>query len=155
MSILEKLNAAADNHAEDTGEDHAVGDLQDMLRAAWSVMSPVQRKLFLMSDEVANVVEAGAREEFDVAGLVAELERPLEQAPGYRKVLVIAVSSDGAPGIHTCSPQVTVEQIENGDHYDLAKENAEYNGFEQPMVAIDAQDNAARQLVESAAWLLS
>jgi hypothetical protein len=39
-SILEKLFGAADNHAEDTGEpDHEVGDLQDVLRTAWNLMT--------------------------------------------------------------------------------------------------------------------
>lgn len=155
MSILEKLTAAADNHAEDTDEDHAVGDLQDMLRAAWNLMTPSQRKLLLLSDEVGNVIEAGARDELTAEDLVAELEAPSTDAPGYAKVLVVAIGSDGAPGIHTCAPQVTAEQVANGDHYDLAKENAEDNGYEGPMVAIDANDPAARQLVDSAVWLLS
>jgi hypothetical protein len=39
------------------------------------------------------------------------------------------------------------------DHYELAKGNATYNGFEEPMIAFDAQDEAGKQLGEIHVWL--
>lgn len=83
--ILEKLLEAADNHAEDTGEDHNVGDLEGLLSRAWSIMTFDQRITFLKSDEVEALVEAGAREEFSVEDLLAEVTLSLElTAQGYR-----------------------------------------------------------------------
>lgn len=70
-AILENLFTAADNHAEDAGEpDHAVGDLQDLLREVWKVLTPSQKVAFLESDTVANNLETGARDEFDVDTLL-------------------------------------------------------------------------------------
>lgn len=74
-TILNKLFDAADNHGEDTGEpDHTVGDLQDLLRKAVALMTPSQQLELLQSVEVDNMVETGAREEFDVEDLVAHFE---------------------------------------------------------------------------------
>jgi hypothetical protein len=83
--ILEKLLESADNHADDTGEDHNVGDLEGLLSRAWSIMTLDQRITFLKSDEVEALVEAGAREEFSVEDLLAEATLSLElTAQGYR-----------------------------------------------------------------------
>jgi hypothetical protein len=74
--ILELLFKAADNHGEDTGEpDHAVGDLQQLLVRAYSFLSPSQKLEFLASDEVQDLVDAGARGEFDVESLRDEINR--------------------------------------------------------------------------------
>jgi hypothetical protein len=44
---LEELFQAADDHAEAAGHsDYAIGDLQEILRAAWRVMTPKQRLRF-------------------------------------------------------------------------------------------------------------
>lgn len=77
--ILEKLLKAADQHGEDDDPDHTVGDLQDLLRKAWSIMSVGERQIFLASDEVEQVLEAGARGEFPPDGLRAELDQALHQ----------------------------------------------------------------------------
>ncbi len=71
----------------------------------------------------------------------------------YPKLVVLCTNSEGAPEFHTCSPQVTQEQIDTGEHYTLAKENAEYNGYIGPMIAFDKTDPAAKQLGEILAWL--
>lgn len=72
--ILKKLFAAADNHGEDSGEpDHTVGDLQDLLRRSWEIMSVSQKLQLLRGTEVYNVVECGARGEFEWDDLVAEI----------------------------------------------------------------------------------
>lgn len=71
----------------------------------------------------------------------------------YPKVIVLCTNSNGSPEFYTCTPEVTDEQLENGDHYDLAKESAENNGYEAPMIAFDAADEAAKQLGGILAWL--
>lgn len=74
LIALERLLQAADNHAEDAGEpDHAVGDLQDLLRAAWALMTVEQRRALVTSDAAEALIEAGGRDEFDSAGLVGML----------------------------------------------------------------------------------
>lgn len=76
--ILEKLFTAADNHGEDSGEpDHTVGDLQDLLRRSWEIMSVSQKLQLLRGTEVYNVVECGARGEFEWDDLVAEITQSL------------------------------------------------------------------------------
>lgn len=54
---LEGILDAAKAHGEEGEPDHEVGDLQDVLRAAWTMMSPDQRKMLLASDEVEAVLE--------------------------------------------------------------------------------------------------
>ena len=57
MPDLEDLFRAADTHAADAGDfDHAVGDLQTMLRAAWRAMSDRQRRDFLAQPEMSELV---------------------------------------------------------------------------------------------------
>jgi hypothetical protein len=77
--ILEKLLEAADNHAEDTGEDHNIGDLEALLSRAWSIMTHDQRITFIKSDEVEALVEAGAREEFSVEDLLGAFTTTLTE----------------------------------------------------------------------------
>lgn len=55
---LERLIEAARRHGEDSEPDHEVGDLQDILRAAWEQLTPDQRRRVIRSPEVSNVVEA-------------------------------------------------------------------------------------------------
>lgn len=71
----------------------------------------------------------------------------------YPKVVVLCSNSEGAPEFYTCTPKVTQEEVMNGEHYDRAKEEAEDNGYEGPMIAFDANDPAANQLGEILAYL--
>lgn len=73
----------------------------------------------------------------------------------YVKVAVVCVNANGEPDIHTCSPEVTEEQIDNGHHYDLAKQNAVFNGYREPMIAFDLKDDAAQKLLETHRWMFS
>ena len=52
---LETLVDMAKQHGEDSEPDHEVGDLQDLLRAAWQLMSDSQR-LELLKGEAADAV---------------------------------------------------------------------------------------------------
>lgn len=87
-NVLDKLFLAADQHAEDSAEpDHAVGDLQDLIRMLWSKL-PLQEKLdVLHSDEVDAIIELGAREAFSATDLIeqaeAEAAGTLEVHQGY------------------------------------------------------------------------
>lgn len=87
--ILEKLLDAADNHADDSGEpDHAVGDLQGLLRSAWAVMTIEQRRQLLKSDVIEQLVMDGARGEFGVDDLLNDVE-------GAVRDMACAISSAG------------------------------------------------------------
>lgn len=82
-AILEKLFKAADNHAEDTGEpDHTVGDLQDLLKAAWDLLAPSQKHDLLNSEAVENVIDTGAQGAFEANDLVAELHASVAEMQG-------------------------------------------------------------------------
>lgn len=77
----------------------------------------------------------------------------MSQNTSHVKVIVLCINANGVPEFHTCTPEVTPEQVANGEHYDLAKENAANNGYEEPMIAFDTKDQAARQLGEVLAWV--
>lgn len=72
----------------------------------------------------------------------------------YPKVIVLAINSNGAPEFFQVTPaECTQAQVDNGEHYDMAKENAGFNGYEEPMIAFDATDPAAQQLGELHLWI--
>lgn len=57
---IEKLFELADQHAVDSGEpDHAVGDLQGLLREAVKLMTKEQKKKFYNSEPVTSLVDGG------------------------------------------------------------------------------------------------
>jgi hypothetical protein len=60
---LEKLFKLADQHGADSGEsDHAVGDLQDILRDALKLMTTAQKTKFYRSDAVKALLEISGEE---------------------------------------------------------------------------------------------
>jgi hypothetical protein len=42
--LLQEIVDAAERHGRVSDSDHEVGDLQDALRGAWSMLTPAQRK---------------------------------------------------------------------------------------------------------------
>lgn len=54
---LQMLLAAATNHGNISEPDHEVGDLQELLSAAWSIMDEPQREQLLKSPEASSVLE--------------------------------------------------------------------------------------------------
>lgn len=79
---LNKLFKSAYLHAADTFEpDHEVGDLQNLNRTAWALLSDDQRIQVLEGNEVEDNLELGAREEFDAEDLVATVEDGQTDAP--------------------------------------------------------------------------
>lgn len=86
---LNKLFKSAYLHAADTFElDHEVGDLQDLNRTAWALLSDDQRIQVLEGNEVEDNLELGAREEFNAEDLVALVED--EQADAVLEKLFLA-----------------------------------------------------------------
>jgi hypothetical protein len=51
---------AAFVHGEDSEGDHEVGDLQDLFRAAWSLMTEEQKVDFLFTDQAKTVLSAAS-----------------------------------------------------------------------------------------------
>lgn len=58
---FDALIEAAQHHGEDSDPDHEVGDLQDHLRAMWSILTAEQREHFLSRPDVIDTYETGAR----------------------------------------------------------------------------------------------
>lgn len=60
--LVEDLIGFARKHGEDSEPEHEVGDLQDLLRAAWALLTPEQRRAMLTDASVSNVVESATGE---------------------------------------------------------------------------------------------
>jgi hypothetical protein len=80
-SILDKLFESADHHGEDSEPDHTVGDLQDLLTTAWSILTLEQKRALLQSDAVETLLDMGARDEFTVEDLLTQLNAESTGAP--------------------------------------------------------------------------
>lgn len=59
---IEALIDAAAIHGQDSEPDHEAGDLQELLRSAWNLMSPAQRQQLLESPAAESTFEAAGRE---------------------------------------------------------------------------------------------
>jgi len=81
--------------------------------------------------------------------------QPTPSATDTMYVIVLATDAAGSPAFHTCMLEVTREQYNAGEHYEMAKENAAFNGYEEPMIAFDRNDEAGRQMRfgDEALWL--
>lgn len=53
---LEVFLAAASRHGADSVPDHEVGDLQDYFRAAFSLLTPDQKRAFISDNRVVNAM---------------------------------------------------------------------------------------------------
>ncbi len=69
------------------------------------------------------------------------------------RVGVLCFNSLGEPELHSCAVEVTEQERRDGVHYDMAKENAMFNAYENPMIAFDGSDPAATHGVDTLAWL--
>lgn len=76
--VLEALLKIAKAHGEDSEPDHEVGDLQDLLRPMWALLTPEQRGAYLASEAVRDMLEGALVDEPTIADIgdvdVAELE---------------------------------------------------------------------------------
>ena len=84
-----------------------------------------------------------------------EIQPTAEVVPDvvHIRVIVLCENSEGVPEFHSCSIDVTQAQYVQGEHYVLAKENAEHNGYSGLMCAFDEKDVASRQLFDLAKWI--
>lgn len=76
---------------------------------------------------------------------------PQEQAKNTVKsrVVVLAINASGAPEFFVCpQTEFSEEDIIDGEHYEKARAAAIDAGYEEPMVAFDDRDPAARQILE-------
>lgn len=103
---IEVVLTAATQHAEDTGEhDHEVGDLQDVLRAAWALLSSEQRQALLTSSPAKAVLEAGAEDPDQFQG------SPSNPVPSNDELLrACFAAGDATPALDTpLAPKRRVE----------------------------------------------
>lgn len=56
-NAIETLIEAAERHGAESDPDHEIGDLQDLLRAAWELMSQEQRRAFWAGSAAQAVIE--------------------------------------------------------------------------------------------------
>ena len=67
------------------------------------------------------------------------------------KVGVFCFDGNGDPSIYTTTVNCTEKQIDNSEHYEIAKKRAEDEGYE-PRGAFDETDSAAKRLGEDVAF---
>jgi hypothetical protein len=77
----------------------------------------------------------------------------MSRAAVQPKIVVLAINSDGVPEFFQVCPDCTQEQVDSKEHLSMAKENAGFNGFSEPMIAFDADDLAGQQMAEALTWL--
>ncbi|CAN7783441.1 hypothetical protein LJR175_008322 [Variovorax sp. LjRoot175] len=108
---VERILNAAEQHGQNSEPDHEVGDLQDVLRAAWSLMSTEQRDQLMAAAETVNVLRAG-----DDFVEVAQLRAYLMDESGIHRVR-IEVTRDGTGG----DPEVSALKVfdASGDEIDV------------------------------------
>lgn len=69
------------------------------------------------------------------------------------KVVVLCQNSAGEPEFYLSSQQVSAEDHDLGLHYEQAKREAESQGYQEPMIAFDKADAAAKQLAAVYLWM--
>lgn len=94
---IERILNAAEQHGRNDDPDHEVGDLQDVLRAAWSLMTLEQRNQLMAAAETVDVLRAG-----DDFVEVAQLRAYLMDESGVHRVQ-IEVVRDGSGNEPTVS----------------------------------------------------
>lgn len=64
------------------------------------------------------------------------------------KVLVACCNAAGEPTLYPVLVHCALEQYDNGDHYEAAKEEAGFHGYEMVVLAIDENDDVPPELWE-------
>lgn len=80
-AVVEALIKAAETHGECSEPDHEVGDLQDYLRAAFSLLNPEQVRQLLNLESVQETYSNADGEELDAASLLSQLDEVESEAP--------------------------------------------------------------------------
>lgn len=128
---IQRVLNAARQHGENDEPGHEVGDLQDVLRAAWSLMTLEQRNQLMAAAETVDVLRAG-----DDFVEVAQLRAYLMDENGVHRVQIEVVRDGGGN-----EPMVSSLKLfdASGDELDAAK--SEINTDELKMMArrLDAE----------------
>ena len=64
-TVIEQLIQAAFEHGTEEGLDVEAGDLQEMLRAAWALLTPDQQVAFFQRPEITTLMETPEYEDID------------------------------------------------------------------------------------------
>lgn len=67
-----------------------------------------------------------------------EMEKLLDKV--VSKVVVASTNANGEPDFYFCKVSCSIEDKNEGKHYEIAKNAAVKNGYEGPMVAYDEND---------------
>lgn len=68
------------------------------------------------------------------------------------RMMVAATNANGEPDIYFCKVTCTEDELDSGDHYDMAKRHAEDEGYDRPMVAFDEFDPAGKAMLNNFVW---
>lgn len=68
------------------------------------------------------------------------------------KVAVLAIDSNGSPELLGYEINTTQCSIDEGNHFDMAKQSAREDGYEEPMMAFDQKDPAVKSLGVITEW---
>jgi hypothetical protein len=63
--LIEQLLQAAYDHGTEEGSEVEAGDLQEMLRAAWDLLTPQQQQAFFQRPEITDRMENYEYEDID------------------------------------------------------------------------------------------
>ena len=95
--LLGNIFTAADNHSDAPGNlNNTVGDLQEIIRRAFAILTVSQKKTLLNSVEVENLVEAGADDEFTVDDMLKHVDASILQ-------MELALDRAGVTLYHDCT----------------------------------------------------
>lgn len=111
---LDILFSAALRHAEDSFDpDHEIGDLQDLLRAAWVLLPRSQKTFVLDGLAVGENLDFGSRDEFDADDLI-DLVESGQAAEALEKLFLAAdqhQEDNGDPSDAASDLQRLMEEI--------------------------------------------
>ena len=57
MMDIQYFLRAAKRHGQDSDPDHEVGDLQAYMHVLWSLLTPIQKKVFILNESVQSTLE--------------------------------------------------------------------------------------------------
>ncbi|VTU44135.1 hypothetical protein [Variovorax sp. RA8] len=128
---IQRVLIAAQQHGENDGPDHEVGDLQDVLRAAWSLMSLEQRNQLMAAAETVDVLRAG-----DDFVEVAQLRAYLMDESGIHRVQIEVIRDGGGK-----EPTVSSLKLFNASGDELHAAESDIDTDELKMLArrLDAE----------------
>ncbi|WP_143694518.1 hypothetical protein [Variovorax sp. JS1663] len=128
---IQRVLNAAQQHGENDDPDHEVGDLQDVLRAAWSLLTLEQRNQVMAAAETVEVLRAG-----DDFVEVAQLRAYLMNQSGVHRVQ-IEVIRDGAGDEPTVSSLKLFDA--SGDELDAAESDIDTHELRMVARRLDAE----------------